>query len=86
MTALLIRERNKIVREINDNIDSYDETITSAIERIQDFEKTFCKCDGKTHLDSLSIKRPVVGNQQQWDQWARMNSELVNLITKRVEL
>lgn len=81
-----IRQRNRIVTDINNNIDEYDETITSAIGKIQDFEKSFCQCDSKTYLDSLTKGRTIVGNQKQWDDWARMNSELVNLVTKRVKI
>lgn len=84
--SVSIQQRNAIVKAINHNLEKYDETITSAILKIQKFEKTFCKCDSGTYLDSLSNGKTIVANQQQWNEWARMNSELVNLVTKRVKI
>ncbi|WP_276374268.1 hypothetical protein [Chryseolinea sp. H1M3-3] len=84
--SVAIVQRKVIVRELNKNIEKYDETITSAIQEIQEFEKEFCKCKAETNLDSLMNRKTIVGNKQQWDEWARMNSELVNLVTKRVKV
>ena len=84
--SIAIQQRDAIVRELRKNIKKYDETITSAILKVQDFERTFCKCDGSVSLDSLKDGKTIIGNKEQWEEWARMNSELVNLITKRVKI
>ena len=84
--SMAIEEKSKVVAELNDKIDLYDETITSAILNIQDFEKSFRSVKGQTHLDSLRGGRTIIVNQEQWEKWAKMNSELVNLITKRIKI
>jgi hypothetical protein len=84
--SLAIQERYEVIGELNENIELYDETITSAILNIQEFEKSFRSVKGQTHLDSLRDGRTIVANQKQWEEWAKMNSELVNLVTKRIKI
>lgn len=81
-----IRNRHRIINNINRNLDNYDSTLISTVLKIQAFEETFRKSESTIPIDSLSIMPKRFLNDKSWSRWQEMNYELINLAATRISI